>query len=281
MPGFIGLPEMLLLGLVVLADLRPEAAARDGPLARPRDCASSRSRSPATRATPAEPTDASVAIADGRVTARARGRLMRLPRAPRRTGRRRSSSIISTSSAPASSCRAIAVGAAFVGTYVVHARLVRMAGVRRFLPAKKLVTFGVAEPFMTSLQSLARRSARTGAADRALADLELPRTRASIRTSSARRVVRRVATALFAGGLAFGYRVALPAALRFLTTYDSSIYNIQIRAREYISFSLAVLVAVGVVFELPARDRRARAARDPQLSEAPQQPANRLRRSWP
>jgi len=36
-----------------------------------------------------------------------------------------------------------------------------------------------------------------------------------------------------------------------LTTYDSSLYNIQIRAREYISFSLAVLVAVGVVFELP------------------------------
>ena len=34
MPGFIGIPELLLLGLVVLARLRPEAAARDGPLAR-------------------------------------------------------------------------------------------------------------------------------------------------------------------------------------------------------------------------------------------------------
>jgi sec-independent protein translocase protein TatC len=60
------------------------------------------------------------------------------------------------------------------------------------------------------------------------------------------------ATGLFAAGLAFGYRVALPAALKFLTTYDNSLYSIQIRAREYISFSLAVLVAVGVVFELPA-----------------------------
>jgi sec-independent protein translocase protein TatC len=60
------------------------------------------------------------------------------------------------------------------------------------------------------------------------------------------------ATALFALGIAFGYRIALPAALQFLTNYDSNIYDIQIRAREYISFAVAVLVAVGVVFELPA-----------------------------
>ena len=43
-----------------------------------------------------------------------------------------------------------------------------------------------------------------------------------------------------------------PAALKFLTTYDQSIYNIQIRAQDYVSFAVMVLVAVGVVFELPA-----------------------------
>jgi sec-independent protein translocase protein TatC len=51
--------------------------------------------------------------------------------------------------------------------------------------------------------------------------------------------------------MAFAYYLALPAAIHFLTNYDKSLYNIQIRARDYISFSMLVLVAVGVVFELP------------------------------
>ena len=49
----------------------------------------------------------------------------------------------------------------------------------------------------------------------------------------------------------FGYRVALPAALHFLTNYDNSIYNVQIRAADFISFSVLVLAACGAVFELP------------------------------
>lgn len=53
------------------------------------------------------------------------------------------------------------------------------------------------------------------------------------------------------GGIAFGYGIALPAALKFLTTYDHNLYDIQIRARDYISFSITVLIAVGLVFELP------------------------------
>jgi len=59
------------------------------------------------------------------------------------------------------------------------------------------------------------------------------------------------ATLLGALGLVFGYFVALPAAVKFLTSYDSSLYNIQIRARDYFSFATTVLIAVTVVFELP------------------------------
>ena len=59
------------------------------------------------------------------------------------------------------------------------------------------------------------------------------------------------ATALFAIGVGFGYRVVLGPAVHFLTTYDSDLYNIQIRASSYYSFALMVLVAVGIVFELP------------------------------
>ena len=59
------------------------------------------------------------------------------------------------------------------------------------------------------------------------------------------------ATMLGALGLAFGYYVALPAAVKFLTSYDDSLYDIQIRARDYFSFATTVLIAVTVVFELP------------------------------
>jgi len=59
------------------------------------------------------------------------------------------------------------------------------------------------------------------------------------------------ASVLLAGGLVFGYFVALPAAVHFLTSYDSELYNTQIRAKDYYSFVLLVLAAVGVVFELP------------------------------
>jgi sec-independent protein translocase protein TatC len=59
------------------------------------------------------------------------------------------------------------------------------------------------------------------------------------------------AAVLAAGGLAFGYFVALPAAVHFLTNYDKNLYFIQIRARDYLSFAAVVLFAVTIVFEVP------------------------------
>jgi sec-independent protein translocase protein TatC len=60
-----------------------------------------------------------------------------------------------------------------------------------------------------------------------------------------------IATALLVVGLLFGYYLALPAAAHFLTNYDSDQYTNLIRARDYIGFAAKVLVAMGIVFELP------------------------------
>lgn len=60
-----------------------------------------------------------------------------------------------------------------------------------------------------------------------------------------------LASALLVGGVAFGYFVALPAATHFLTNYDTSLYNVQIRARDYFTFASRVLLAMAIVFELP------------------------------
>jgi len=59
------------------------------------------------------------------------------------------------------------------------------------------------------------------------------------------------ATALLVAGVAFGYWVVLPKAVQFLTNFDQRQFDIKIRAKDYYSFVLTVLFAVGLVFELP------------------------------
>ena len=59
------------------------------------------------------------------------------------------------------------------------------------------------------------------------------------------------ATVLLVGGVAFGYFVALPAASKFLTNYDHSIYREQIQAKPFLTFATHVLLAMAIVFELP------------------------------
>jgi sec-independent protein translocase protein TatC len=60
-----------------------------------------------------------------------------------------------------------------------------------------------------------------------------------------------LAGALMATGVVFGYYIVLPAATTFLTNYDSDLYIQQIHARPFLTFCVSVLVAMGIVFELP------------------------------
>jgi sec-independent protein translocase protein TatC len=60
-----------------------------------------------------------------------------------------------------------------------------------------------------------------------------------------------VATILLAGGMAFAYWVVLPNAIPFLLSYDSDLYQAEIRAREYYSFAAVTILGCGVLFELP------------------------------
>lgn len=145
----------------------------------------------------------------------------------------------------------LALAAGFAVAYGFHHQLIEW--LNRPLPAgrRKPVTFGVTEPFMTSLKV----SLYAGFA------LALPvilwqlwaYLAPAFRKGTERALIAFVAFAsiLFAVGVGFGYTVALPAAVRFLTNYDSQIYDIQIRASSYYSFALLSLVAVGLVFELP------------------------------
>ena len=58
-------------------------------------------------------------------------------------------------------------------------------------------------------------------------------------------------TLMFAGGIAFCYFILLPSATKFLLTFGSNIVAIQPRIGNYISIVTRLLLAIGVVFEMP------------------------------
>jgi sec-independent protein translocase protein TatC len=144
---------------------------------------------------------------------------------------------------------AVALGVA-VG-FVFHHRLIRW--LEQPLPDAKrhLITLGVAEPFLTSMKVslLAGFALALPVVLWQLWSFLAP----AVEEHAERTVLLFVllATALLVCGTAFAYWVVLPAAIHFLTNFDNSVYNVQLRARDYFSFVFTVLLAVGLVFELP------------------------------
>jgi sec-independent protein translocase protein TatC len=55
----------------------------------------------------------------------------------------------------------------------------------------------------------------------------------------------------FIGGAAFGYFVVFPPAFRFLVGYSADFLTPMPAVSEYFSLSLRLLIAFGVIFELP------------------------------
>lgn len=142
-----------------------------------------------------------------------------------------------------------ALAAGFGVAYAFHGRLLDWLATP--LDGRKPITLGVAEPFTTSL----KLSIVAGFA------LVLPvilwQLWGFLAPALGRHTQRALvgfagfAGVLLAAGVAFGYRVALPASVHFLTNYDSGHYDIQVRASSYYSFAILVLASVGLVFELP------------------------------
>jgi sec-independent protein translocase protein TatC len=144
----------------------------------------------------------------------------------------------------------IAVGVGFAVAFAFQDEILR--ALKEPLPeGKTLTTFGVTEPFFTSVKV----SFYAGLA------LALPVLLWQIWSflapafeEHAQRIVAGfvfIATALFVGGVAFAYFVVFPKALAFLTTYNEELLEIEIRASYYYSFVTLGLLGIGLVFELP------------------------------
>jgi sec-independent protein translocase protein TatC len=140
---------------------------------------------------------------------------------------------------------------AFIVAFVFHRHLLHLLNAP--LPARlgKPWTFSVGEPFMTSMWVSLYAAA--------LLALPVVLWQAwaffmpAVHDEHSRTMVIYVvaAAALLVCGVIFGYYLALPAAVHFLTGYDSSQYHAVVQARTYYSFAAMVLLAMGIVFELP------------------------------
>lgn len=116
---------------------------------------------------------------------------------------------------------------------------------------KKLITFGVTEPFTTTV---------TVAAYGAIV-LSLPvllyQLYAYILPAFSPREKRVILPilllfpALFLAGIAFSYFVVMPAAVKFLLNFNDTQFNIQVRAKDYYSFFSMTMLAGALVFQLP------------------------------
>ena len=144
-----------------------------------------------------------------------------------------------------------AIVPAFLLCFAFHTQLIEWLK-RPLPPDKTLVTLGVVEPFTTAVKVSGLAAIAIVLPILDLAGLGLPRSRRRpgdpARPAAAS---SSLATALFAAGVVFAYFVVLPAAITFLVNFDDTLYNVQIRASYYLSFTSLVLVACGLAFEMP------------------------------
>jgi len=143
-----------------------------------------------------------------------------------------------------------AIVPAFMVAFYFHEQLIEWLMVP-LPPDKNLVTLAVLEPFTTAVKVSAMAAIAivlpiliwqlwgflAPAVDEA--------------TQRTLRVFIVIGTGLFALGVAFAYFVILPRAIDFLTNFDDNLYDVQIRASYYLSFTALVLLASGIAFEMP------------------------------
>jgi sec-independent protein translocase protein TatC len=115
----------------------------------------------------------------------------------------------------------------------------------------KLITFGITEPFTTTLTVSAY----------AAIILSMPillfEAYAYLLPAFSKQQQRTIVPlllmipALFIAGIAFGFFVVLPAATKFLLNFNDAQFNIQVQAKQYYSFFAQTLLACGMVFQIP------------------------------
>jgi sec-independent protein translocase protein TatC len=126
-----------------------------------------------------------------------------------------------------------------------------VADIPREPQGDKLVTLGVGEPFTTTIQ-VALYFALIISLPFILYEVYgfiLPAL-----TPRERRAAKPLLIAvplLFITGVLFGYYIVVPAATRFLVNFNSDEFNVLVQASQYYKFAATLLLAMGLVFQVP------------------------------
>jgi sec-independent protein translocase protein TatC len=126
-----------------------------------------------------------------------------------------------------------------------------IAGLSAPAPGDKPVTLGIGEPFVTTM-GISLIFALLLALPVVLYELYgflLPAF--SPDQQRAATPVMLAIPLLFVLGVAFGYFVVLPAAVRFFVNFNSAEFNVLVQANQYYRFAAVTLLAMGVVFQVP------------------------------
>ena len=119
------------------------------------------------------------------------------------------------------------------------------------LDGKDPITFGVAEPFTTTL-TVSAYFAILVSLPVLLYQLYafiLPAFSAQERKVAMPLLL--TVPFLFVAGAVFAYFMVIPAALDFLLAFNADEFRTEIRARDYYSFSLLTMIVLGLLFQLP------------------------------
>ena len=66
---------------------------------------------------------------------------------------------------------------------------------------------------------------------------------------------------LFIAGVVFGYFTVVPRAIEFLQNFNTDAFDVLVQAQPYYKFVLMLLIAMGLLFQIPVGDRRRHAGR--------------------
>jgi sec-independent protein translocase protein TatC len=126
-----------------------------------------------------------------------------------------------------------------------------VAKIPRSAPADKPATLGVGEPFTTTI-TVTLYFALIVSLPVILYELYgfiLP----ALEPNERRAAVPLLSAVpfLFAVGVAFGYFVVLPAAIHFFVNFNSEDFNVIVQAGPYYRLAATILLAMGVVFQVP------------------------------
>ncbi|HVS28261.1 MAG TPA: twin-arginine translocase subunit TatC [Solirubrobacteraceae bacterium] len=139
-------------------------------------------------------------------------------------------------------------------------------------PKKAPVTLGVGEPFTTTLKVSAYFALLFALPLLLFQTYSFVLPAFSPRERKVAMPLMLMVPVLFILGVVFTYYAILPPAVKFLQGFNSKSFDVLVQARDYYSFEILMLVALGLLFQMPVALLA--------LNRAGIMSASRLRRSW-